>query len=165
MRVLLQADIAKLGYYGDVVEVKAGYARNYLLPQRLAIEPTEANVKAIESERARRAEERRLAQEQLVKAAARADGAEITIPANANEQGHLFGSVTEDAIASSLREKGLEVQNQHVVLPEHLRVLGSHPVKLLFARGVEANITVHIVRPEEPASESEPESENAGRSE
>jgi len=87
MKLLLHADVPKLGYFGDVVEVKDGYARNYLLPQGLAVEPNETNIKAIEAERAQKAEERRLVRARLQKTCEQVNGAEVTIKALANEIG------------------------------------------------------------------------------
>jgi large subunit ribosomal protein L9 len=162
MKLLLQTDIPKLGYYGDVVEVSDGYARNYLLPQRMAIKPTEHNIKAIEQERARRSEERRLMRSQLEKTAAKVDQAAVTITALSNEQGHLFGSITEDAIAEALREQGHEIQVKQIVLSEHLRTIGEHPVKLQFADDLIASITVTIQRPEEPNRDGQPEQPQSG---
>lgn len=160
MKVLLQVDITQLGYLGDVVDVAAGYARNYLLPQGLATEPTEGNIKAIEEERAQKAEERQLARQEQERAAQKIDSVEVAITALANEQGHLFGSVAEADIATALRDKGYEVQNKHVVLAEHIRILGTHEVTLRFAEDIEAKVTVEVVRPkdqDDDASSQEPD--------
>lgn len=145
MKVLLQADVEKLGYFGDVVDVAEGYARNYLLPQRLATMPTTANVKKIESERAHQAELRRLARDQMVKAAEKVNDAEITLAERANEQGHLFGSVTEEQIAVALRDQSFEVQTKQVVMDGHFRQLGDYSVTLRYAEGITATVKVHIV--------------------
>ena len=98
MKVLLVEDIKKLGWLGDVVEVNDGYARNYLLPQHLAKEVTEANIKAIAGQKKKRAEQRLAEQKQIEVAAAAVNGAEAAIAAKANELGHLFGSVTAKQI-------------------------------------------------------------------
>ena len=79
MKVLLHADIPKLGYFGDVVDVSEGYARNYLLPQGKAVAPSEGNLKEIEDERAHKAEERHLAKERVVKTAEEVNGAEGSV--------------------------------------------------------------------------------------
>ena len=159
MKMLLHVDIPRLGYLGDVVEVSQGYARNYLLPQRKAVEPTESNIKAIEEERGKLAEIRRLAKEALQKAATQVNDKEVTLEVLANEQGHLFGSIGQEDVAKALRKQGGEVQARDVVLPEHLRMLGDYEVKLHFSEGVEARIQLHIVRPEDSQSESERKSE------
>jgi len=155
MKVLLHTDVEKLGYFGDVVEVSAGYARNYLLPQGLAVEPTEANLKAIEEERARKAEERRLAREQMEQACAKVNGTEITLTERANEQGHLFGSVTEEHIAEALRQAGFEVQTKQVQLEAHLRQVGDYTVTLRYAPDLTAEVTVHVAALTDETDESE----------
>ncbi len=155
MKLLLHEDIPKLGYFGEVVDVKDGYARNYLIPQGLAVEPTEENVKAIEAERARKSEERRMVREELVKTCEVVNGQSVVIRALANDMGHLFGSVAEKDIAEALQEKSFSVQAKHVQLGEHLRMVGDHAVTLRFAEDITAEITVKIIRPEEEADESE----------
>jgi large subunit ribosomal protein L9 len=158
----LHADIDKLGYFGDVVEVKDGYARNYLLPQGLAVAPTESAIRAIQKEKARKAEQRRLAREQMVKVAQRVDGQTVLIETLANEVGHLFGSVTEAEIAQALQAKGFEVSKKAVRMGEHIRQLGEHEVRLRFAPDIEANVTVQVVSPqtqETPAAKAAPGSE------
>ena len=104
MKVLLCEDIMKLGYCGDIVDVSNGYARNYLLPQGLGKPATENNVRAIAKEKARRAEERIKERRRLEEAAKAVENAEAVLAAKANEQGILFGSITEAVIAANLRE-------------------------------------------------------------
>lgn len=161
MKVLLHADVPKLGYFGDVVEVKQGYARNYLLPQGVAVLPTRANIKSIEEERARKVEERRLARAELESAAARVNGVEITLSANANEQGHLYGSITEALVAAELQAQGHPVKTAQVKMTEHFNMLGSYPVSLRFTDDLTATIKVWVVR-EGQAVESTDASAEAG---
>lgn len=158
MKVLLHVDIPKLGYFGDVVEVANGYARNFLIPQNKAVEPTEANVQQITEERAAKVEVRRLARGQLVKVAEKINGAQVEIEALANEQGHLFGSVSEAEIAEALREKGFEVQSGQVRMGEHFRQIDTYEVKLHFGEDIDAVVTVEVVRPTDQ-EDAEPESE------
>jgi len=146
MKVLLHQDVDGLGYLGDVVDVADGYARNYLLPQRLAVQPTQNNIKAIEQDRARQAEVRRLAREQLVKVAEGVNGTALVLEALANEQGHLFGSITDAEIAKALQDKGFEVQRRQVRLAEHLRLLGQYEVELRFAEDIGAKVQLEIVQ-------------------
>jgi large subunit ribosomal protein L9 len=158
MKVLLQTDMPKLGYLGDVVEVAEGYARNYLLPERKAVVPTEANIKSLEAERVRQIEERAMAHKALVKAADKARGAEVTISVTANEQGHLYGSVSEADVALAIQQSGHNVQIKHIRMSEHIRTLGIYPVKLHFADDIDdVEIKVWVVRPEGQSSESQPE--------
>ncbi len=163
MKVLLHTDIPKLGYLGDVVEVSQGYAQNYLLPQKLAVKPTEDNVKAIEKDRALKTEQRRLVNEKLVKIADAVNEAKVTIEALANEQGHLFGSIAEQDIAEALQKKGFEVQAKHVAMSEHFRMLGTFEVKLNFAPDVKADVQVTVAQPtnQENDDQAKPEQSNA----
>lgn len=149
MKVLLLEDIEKLGYFGDVVEVKSGYARNYLLPQGLAAVPCENVVKSIAKERAARAEERKLARTQLEKAFAEVEGAEVTVTAKANEQGHLFGSVAEKEIAENLREQGLQVATDMVKMDHHIKEVGEHTVEIKFAQDLVQPVKVTVLSQQE----------------
>lgn len=145
MKVMLVSDVKRLGWLGDVVEVNEGYARNYLLPQGLAKMPTEENLRTIAGERARRAEQRIEQKARLEKAAEAVEGAEAVIAAKANEQGHLFGSVTGGQIAANLREQGFEVADSVVQLDEHIKQVGTHMVSLKFAEDLIATVSVVVV--------------------
>jgi len=145
MKVLLHVDVPKLGYLGDVVEVKAGFARNYLLPQGLAVEPTPANIKAIAEERARQAEVRRQARLELERLCKAVENAEVTIEALTNPQGHLFGSVSEVEIAEKLVAQGFAIKAKYVSLSENFRQIGTYDVTLKFAGDLSTAIKVHVV--------------------
>ena len=162
MKVLLHADVPKLGYFGDVVTVKDGYARNYLLPQRLAVAPTEKMFRISPKNVPDRPSLRRLAREQLEKVAAAVDGAAITIEALANEQGHLFGSVAEAEIAAALQEKAFEIQTKQVALSEHIRMLGTFDIPLRFADDISATVQLTVVTPGGEESDEQAESEIQG---
>lgn len=145
MKVLLCQDVKELGWLGDVLEVAEGYARNYLLPQGLAVIPTEVNLRALAEEKARRAEARKQERQRFEEAASAVEGAEAVLAAKANEQGVLFGSVGEKAIAANLREQGFEVADEVVQLPEHIKQVGSFPVTLKFAEDLTATVSVVVV--------------------
>ncbi len=150
MKVLLLEDVENLGWLGDIIIVKDGYARNYLLPQGLADVPNEANVKALADEKAKRAEHRRLQLEQLETLAENVTGAEVVIAAKANELGHLFGSVTERDIAGNLRQQGFTIQDAMVKLPAgHLKELGTYDLTLKIAGELTAPIRVVVVSQDE----------------
>ena len=159
MKVLLCKDIEKLGWLGDVVEVAEGYARNYLLPQRLATQATEGNIRQIADQKAKGAELRKLEGKRLEAEMQKVEGAEAVVAAKANEQGHLFGSVTAREIAANLREQGFEVADKLVHLSEHIKEVGSHPVSIKFAPELIATVNVVVVAEkvegEEEASETE----------
>jgi large subunit ribosomal protein L9 len=143
--VMLCEDIKGLGWLGDVVEVKTGYARNYLLPRGLAKPATENNLRAIAKDKVRRAEERKLEAEQLKVVAEAVEGAEAVVAAKANEQGVLFGSISAGQIAQNLREQGFEIADEFVDLHEHIKNVGTAQVKLTFTEGLTANVSVVVV--------------------
>ncbi len=148
MKVLLCDDVEKLGWVGDVVEVSEGYARNYLLPQRLGIIPTKGNLRSLAQAKAERAEQLKTVRERAEQAVSAVAGAEAVISAKANEQGHLFGSVGPSDIAAKLREQGFEVANETIRLSEHIKDVGTHEVELVFKSpadgGFVADLTAKI---------------------
>ena len=160
MKVLLVEDIEKLGWLGDVVDVKDGYARNYLLPQGLAQQATEANVKAIAEEKAIRAEKRLQERQRMEKACEAVNGAEVVLSAKANEMGHLFGSISERDIAENLRGQGFTVADAVVKMAGHIKEVGQHEVKLRFAQDITAMVNVVVV-----AEGAEPEAFDGAKEE
>src|SRR5678810_1029929 len=117
VKLLLKESIKNVGRVGDVVEVSSGYARNYLLPQDLAVEPTANNVKKIEARRKEIEKQERERREQQAAMIQRLSGVEVTLERRANEQGNLFGSVTATDIAKGLQAQGFNVQPDDVTLP------------------------------------------------
>jgi large subunit ribosomal protein L9 len=154
MKILLCEDVRKLGWLGDIVEVSEGYARNYLLPQGIAKVATVANIRLIAKERAKRSEQRIRERQRLEEAVKAVQGVEAVIAAKANEQGSLFGSITERQIAANLRAQGLEVADEVVQLPEHIKQVGTHEVTLKFADDLTTVVKVVIV-PEPAKGEGE----------
>jgi large subunit ribosomal protein L9 len=145
VKVLLCRDVESLGRLGDTVGVSVGYARNYLLPRGLAVAATEANLRPLAKEAARRAKARLLDRGRLEAAAAAVQGAEAVIAAKANEQGRLFGSVSAGDIAANLREQGFEVADEVVQLSEHIKEVGTHSVELKFTDDLTAAVSVVVV--------------------
>jgi large subunit ribosomal protein L9 len=161
MKILLCEDIDKLGWLGDVVEVAEGYARNYLLPQRLATQATEANIRSIAEKKAERTEQRKLDGKRLEVAAKAVEGAEAVVAAKANEQGHLFGSVTAREIAANLREQGFQITDKMMQLPEHIKEVGTHTVELRFSEELTTTVNVVVVAEQDTAEAAEETSETA----
>mgnify|MGYP005845628425 CR=1 FL=1 len=146
MKVLLCEDVEKLGWLGDIVDVKDGYARNYLLPYGKATVPTEGNIRSLAEAKAKKAEERKLVRQQLERALEAVEGAEAVIAAKANDLGHLFGSVTERDIAANLREQGFDVADDMVKLSGgHIKEVGTHEVILKFAPEMTTTVNVVVV--------------------
>jgi len=146
MQVILMEKVVNLGSLGDVVKVKDGFARNYLIPQGMARRATAANLKAFED---RRAELEKKAGEVLAAAQARAaqlEGQKIDIEQKAGVDGRLFGSVTNADIAEALTKGGVPVKKAEVRLPAGpLKHIGEFPVSVHLHADVEANIIVHVV--------------------
>lgn len=154
MEVLLLSDVERLGWLGDVVEVNRGYARNYLLPQGLAVAANEANLRSVAKEKSQRAEQRKADRGRLEKIAAAVDKAEAVVASTANEQGRLFGSVTAVEIAANLREQGFEISDEIIQLPEHIKQVGTSQVTLKFAEDLTATVTVVVVAGQENGNKS-----------
>lgn len=157
MEVILREDIEKLGNRGEVVKVAAGYARNYLLPKRLAVPATEANKKIVEQERQaalrREAVERGHAEEQAKLLAS----VVLTSVQKAGEQDQLFGSVTAKDIAELLHKQGFEIDRRKIALSEPIKTLGEHKVAIKLFRDVVAEVKLIVNKEEDetpaPAAE------------
>ena len=145
MKVLLRTDMPSLGQVGQIVDVKAGYARNYLLPQGLAIEPNEGNLRRVEAEKQASLAELAKQKAQIEARASLVDGREVTITALANPEGHLYGSVGPAQIVAALAKENLPVEQENIVLDEPIRTLDKYEVKLHFGEGVEATVSVWVV--------------------
>ena len=148
MQVILRERLENLGNAGEVVSVKPGYARNFLIPQGLAYEATDANLKRIERERA---QEVKKAAEGLTAARQRAgsiEGISITFNARAGEEGKLFGSITAGDIAEKLAEQGVEIDRRQIVLDEPIKSLGVHSVPVRLHAEVRPELKVWVIKEE-----------------
>jgi large subunit ribosomal protein L9 len=144
MEVILREDIEKLGNRGSVVKVAPGYARNFLIPKRLAVAATEANKKIVAQER-----DAWLRREAKAKGDAEDLGrllsaVTITISQRAGEDGHLFGSVTAKDIADGLEKQNYSIDRRKIQLDENIRQVGEHKVPVRLHREVTAEITVNV---------------------
>ncbi len=151
IKVLLRRNVPKLGQIGEVVEVRDGYARNYLIPHGLALAPTESNLKAIEAERQAYLAELARQRTALEQRAKLLDAKEFTIIARANEEGQLYGSVGPAQIAAAVTRDGFLVDPENIALDEPIRRLDKYEVPVRFDEDVRATITVWVV----PLRESE----------
>jgi large subunit ribosomal protein L9 len=145
MKVILTEEIRGLGTRGDVVTVKDGYARNYLLPKNLAREASTGNLKQIEHERRKWSLLAQQEKDAAQKAADKVKGVKITIEKRVGEHGHLFGSVTANEIADALLEKGIEVDKRRIELEQPIKNLGVHDVDVRLHRDVTAQIKVEVI--------------------
>jgi large subunit ribosomal protein L9 len=148
MEVILREDVEKLGTRGQLVKVAPGYARNFLLPKRLAVAATESNKKIVEQERqaALRREAKELASaSELGKMMT---GLSVEIRAKAGEQAQLFGSVTAQDIANLLEAKSFTIDRRKIQLSEPIKTLGEHKVAIKLHREVSIDVSVNVVKDE-----------------
>jgi large subunit ribosomal protein L9 len=149
MVVILREDVEKLGTRGELVKVASGYARNFLLPNKMAVAATESNKKIVEQER-----QAHLRREAKVEGEAKDLGkmlgaVAITISQKAGENDQLFGSVTSKDIAEALEKQGYTIERRKIVLDEPIKTLGEFKIPVRLHREVTAEITVHVVKEEE----------------
>jgi large subunit ribosomal protein L9 len=146
MKVILRQDYSQLGKMGDVVEVKSGFARNFLLPRNIAYEATESSLKMLQEEK--KQSERRTAKEQksAESMAEQLSKTSVTIKMKVGEDDKLFGSVTSQMIADSLVEKGVTLDKRTIELQEPIKALGIYDVPVKLAAGVSGIVKVWVVR-------------------
>ena len=146
MEVILRDHVENVGKRGEVVKVADGYARNFLLPRKLALPATEGNRKHVERERkimeGREAEEK----SQAEAIASRLSTVDITIARRVGETEQLYGSVTASDIAEFLKTKGFEIDRRKLILPEPIKTIGEHDVPLKLHREVTAPLKVKVVK-------------------
>lgn len=146
MQVILKEDVKSLGKTGDIVNVKDGYARNFLIPKNLAVEANPKNIKAIEHERKKIQEIARKAKVSAEALASRISAITLTIKAKAGEEEKLFGSVTAMDIADALKKEGIELDKKKILLEEPIKRLGSYTVSAKIHPDVTATINVQVVQ-------------------
>jgi large subunit ribosomal protein L9 len=146
MQVILREDVRHLGYVGDVVNVKAGYARNYLFPQGLAVHADARQLNRLEHEKRIievKLQKTRVAAETL---AEKFRGFGLVVKKAAGEGDKLFGSVTSMDVENLLNEKGFSVERRQIIMDENLKTLGSHQIKLRLHRDVHVDLNVEVIR-------------------
>jgi large subunit ribosomal protein L9 len=144
MQIILQEDIDKLGHRGDVVTVKPGYARNFLLPRKLAIQATQGNMKALERIRTSLAKKTATELEAAQKQAAVLNGAAVRFARKTGEHDQLFGSVTSADVAEGLAAQGFKIDKRQVQLADSIKALGEYSVTIKVFRDVTAEVKVHV---------------------
>ncbi|HDQ93088.1 MAG TPA: 50S ribosomal protein L9 [Synergistetes bacterium] len=145
MKVILLSDVTKLGRKGDLIEVSEGYARNYLVPRKMAEEATKEKLeewkqrqKAMEKKAKREEEEARTNKNAI-------QGKQVVIMATAGDKGKLFGSVTAGQISDGIREKfGIDLDRKDIKLPGQIKEVGSYPFSIKIYPGIEAEMTVLV---------------------
>lgn len=160
MKIILTTDIYKLGNAGDIVKVANGYARNYLLPRKMAIIATDRTMKQIDRIK-KQAELDRLAEENRLKALAHRIGqVTLNFVRKADEKGHLYGSVSENDIVAALWEQDIEIHKSNVQMERHLKMIGPAKALIHLASGIECEASVVVADENgrtEPPKDEEPE--------
>lgn len=145
MKVILKSDVKALGTAGQLVTVKDGYARNFLLPRGLAAEANPKNIRALEHEKRIILDHARKVRTDAASLAERISAATLTIAAKAGEEEKLFGSVTSMDIVSALKEQGIEIDKRRVVLEEPIKRLGTYTIQVRVHPEVTADLSVNVV--------------------
>ena len=158
MQVILKTDIESLGKLGEVVRVKPGYARNYLLPRDLALEANRKNLKEFEQQRRKLQEKLDKARFDAEQLASQLQDMQLRIPVRVGEGDKLYGSVTTAMIANALAEKGFDIDKKKIELEKPLRSLGEFTVPIKVYPGVRPEIQVVVVRHDDEQEEPEQQS-------
>ncbi|MFA5353505.1 MAG: 50S ribosomal protein L9 [Thermodesulfovibrionales bacterium] len=145
MQVILKESVRELGQMGDVVNVKDGFARNFLIPKGFAVEANPRNIRALEHEKRKIQDLARKVRAGAEDLAARVSGASVTITAKAGEEEKLFGSVTAMDIAEALLKAGIEIDKRKIVLEEPIKRLGSYTVPVKIHSDVVAELKIQVV--------------------
>ena len=151
MQVILLERIEKLGQMGDVVDVKAGYARNFLLPRNKALRATEENIQAFDSRRVQLEADNIARREEAEKVAARFEGLTVVLTRQASESAQLYGSVTKRDIAQAVAEAGFTITRNQVALDRPVKTVGLHPIRVQLHPEVSVTITANVARTQEEA--------------
>jgi len=155
MKLLLKKNIPDLGSLGQIVDVKPGYARNYLVPHGLAMEVTSANLQWFEAQKRRLIQQEEETKEKLRLLAKEIEGTSCTIIVRATEEGHLFGSVTPKVISDHLAQEGLAIEAKTIQLAAPIKELGIYPVEVKLHADVSAQIKVWVVKGDENQAQLE----------
>ena len=144
VKLLLKESIKNVGRVGDIVDVSPGYARNYLLPRDLAVQPTPGTVKKVEERRKEIEKQERDRRDQQAALIQRLSGVEVTLERRANEQGHLYGAVSATEIAKALQAQGYNIQPDDVNLPGRLDRIDTYQVTIKFAEDLTTDVKVWV---------------------
>ncbi len=146
MKVILRQNFEPLGQIGDVIEVKDGYARNYLLPHKIAYTALKGNIRALEEEKQNVAKKTQQELNTAERLAAELEKVSITIPAQVGEEDKIFGSVTTQMIVDALKEKKYDVDKRKIEIEEAIKTLGIYSVNIKLHKSVSTKIKVWVVR-------------------
>ena len=145
MKVILTSDVQSVGKQGDIMDVKDGLARNFLLPKKLAIKATAGNLKLWEQKSSSLRKKEDKIKTEASSLASKVEGTKITIPVKVGEEEKIFGSVTTQSISDALSELGYEISKKQIDLEHPIKTLGTHEVAIKLYHDVSANISVDVV--------------------
>lgn len=151
MEVVLKEDVAHLGEMGEVVRVRDGYARNYLLPRGLGVVASKKNLKALEHEKRMIAQKKDRLAEQARGDADRLAGVSLSFSVKVGQEGRLFGSVTNQDIEKALKAQGLDVDRRRILLEEPIKAVGEYDVAVKLAPNVQPTVKVSVKSEDEPS--------------
>lgn len=146
MKVILRKNFDQLGKVGDVVNVKDGYARNYLIPRQIAYQATAGNIRALEEEKKQILKKEAKELESAQKLASELEKISITIPVKVGEEDKIFGSVTHQMIADAIKEKGFEIDKRKIDITETIKALGIYTISVKLHPSVTASVKTWVVR-------------------
>ncbi|MFH1552301.1 MAG: 50S ribosomal protein L9 [Candidatus Omnitrophota bacterium] len=146
MKVILVKDIEKLGSIGDELEVKDGYARNYLLPHKIAVESTKGAVRILEQKKREKEQQEQKIKEECEQLAEKIKAVSCTISMDAGEEDKLFGAVTSAMIAESLRAESIEIDKKSIILEEPIKALGVYNVEIRLHPEVRTQTRIWVVK-------------------
>jgi len=149
MEIILKEDVENLGTEGEVVEVADGYARNYLLPRRMAVEATEQKKRELKMQKKRRRKREEENREEAQKIADQLENNEYVFKVKAGEEGRLFGSVTDLDIVGRINQDGFDIEKKEVELDDHIKSLGVHRVPIKIFEDIYAEVKVNVKEEEE----------------
>lgn len=165
MKLILRADVENLGRLGEVLSVKPGYGRNFLLPQGLAMLATPGNLKAFELERKKLQAKMDALRADASSIADKINGLELAIPMRVGDNDKLYGSVTTAIIGDALAAQGIEVDRRRILLDQAIRILGDHPVRIRLHADVIAEFTVKVMSEDRAYNDESGESAAAAEAE
>lgn len=146
MKVILRQNYESLGQVGEIIEVKNGYARNFLIPRKIAYAALKGNIRALEEEKKTIEKKKQLEIQAAEKLGGELEKVSVTIPVQVGEEDKIFGSVTTQMIADALKEKGYDIDKRKIEIEEPIKSLGIYGISIKLHQSVTTNIKVWVVR-------------------
>ena len=149
MELILKQDIEKLGKAGDIIKVKAGYGRNYLIPQKLAMVATPSNKKVFEENQRQAAHKIERQMEELKTMAAQLSKAKLVLPVKVGTSGKLFGSITNLQVSRALKDLGFDIDRKDITILDEIKEIGKYKISVKLGKGIVSEIPIYVNKEEE----------------